>query len=82
LRSINTFGIYFPKDAPTSVLVTSLYQNLKKENVKEKKILTFSDSRQDAAFFAPYLEFTYKRILFCRLIVEAIIQNNQLSVID
>ncbi len=77
LRSIDIVREFiFQQDAPTAVLVTALYQNLKKENIKEKKILTFSDSRQDAAFFAPYLEFTYKRILFRRLIVEALQRNN------
>ena len=80
LRSINIVREFiFQKDAPAAVLVTALYQNLKKESVKKKKILTFSDSRQDAAFFAPYLEFTYKRILFRRLIVDALSQNNPLQ---
>ncbi len=77
LRSINIVREFiFQKDAPAAVLTTALYQNLPKEHVKEKKILIFSDSRQDAAFFAPYLEFTYRRILFRRLIVEAL-RNNQ-----
>jgi hypothetical protein len=80
LRSINIVREFiFQKDAPAAVLVTALYQNLEKESVKGKKILTFSDSRQDAAFFAPYLEFTYKRILFRRLIVDALSQNNPLQ---
>lgn len=69
----------FQQDAPAAVLATALYQNLEKESIKEKKILTFSDSRQDAAFFAPYLEFTYKRILFRRLIVEALQKNRTIS---
>lgn len=77
LRSINIVREFiFQQDAPAAVLVTALYQNLEKKSVKEKKILTFSDSRQDAAFFAPYLGFTYKRILFRRLIVEALQRNN------
>lgn len=80
LRSIDIVREFiFQQDAPAAVLVTSLYQNLKKESTKEKKILTFSDSRQDAAFFAPYLEFTYKRILFRRLIVEALQQNKNIN---
>ncbi|MGD2247958.1 MAG: DEAD/DEAH box helicase [Candidatus Methanofastidiosia archaeon] len=80
LRSINIVREFiFQKDAPAAVLVTALYQNLEKKNVKEKKILTFSDSRQDAAFFAPYLESTYKKILFRRLIVEALQQNATLQ---
>ena len=80
LRSINIVREFiFQKDAPAAVLVTALYQNLKRKSIKEKKILTFSDSRQDAAFFAPYLKFTYERILFRRLIAKTIIQNNPLQ---
>ncbi|MEN3038475.1 MAG: DEAD/DEAH box helicase [Candidatus Kryptonium sp.] len=80
LRSINIVREFiFQQDAPAAVLVTALYQNLKKENIKDKKILSFSDSRQDAAFFAPYLESTYERILFRRLIVKALEQNKDLS---
>ena len=81
LRSINIVREFiFQQDAPAAVLVTALYQNLEKKNAKEKKILCFSDSRQDAAFFAPYLDFTYKRILFRRLMVEALRENK--SVFD
>lgn len=65
-------------DAPVSVLATSLYQELPAagdgaQKVGEgRKLLCFSDSRQDAAFFAPYLERTYERALRRRLIVEAL----------
>ncbi|MGC8936749.1 MAG: Zn-binding domain-containing protein [Candidatus Methanomethylicaceae archaeon] len=76
LRSIDIVREFiFQKDAPAAVLTTALYQNLPKEHAK-RKILIFSDNRQDAAFFAPYLEFTYKRILFRSLIVKAL-KNNQ-----
>jgi len=76
LRSVNIVREFiFQQDAPTAVLATTLFQHLKKKESKEKKILIFSDSRQDAAFFAPYLESTYKRILFRRLIVEAMGKN-------
>lgn len=76
LRSVNIVREFiFQQDAPTAVLATTLFQHLKKKEPKEKKILIFSDSRQDAAFFAPYLESTYKRILFRRLIVEAMGEN-------
>lgn len=79
LRSIDIVREFiFQQDAPAAVLATALYQNLEKKSVKEKKILCFSDSRQDAAFFAPYLEFTYQRILFRRLIVEALEKNKTL----
>lgn len=37
-----------------------------------RKLLAFSDSRQDAAFFACYLDRTYRQILRRRLIVEAL----------
>jgi ATP-dependent helicase YprA (DUF1998 family) len=67
----------FKKDAPTSVLATALFQNIQK--TKRKKILAFSDSRQDAAFFAPYLNFTYKRILFRRIIIEALRNNKNIK---
>jgi len=72
LRSVNIVREFiFQQDAPTAVLATALFQHIRKKDPKDKKILVFSDSRQDAAFFAPYLESTYKRILFRRLIAEA-----------
>lgn len=37
-----------------------------------RKLLVFSDSRQDAAFFAPYLNRTYQQILWRRLIVKVL----------
>ncbi|MDY7104059.1 MAG: DEAD/DEAH box helicase, partial [Actinomycetota bacterium] len=57
------------QDAPVSVIATDLYQQLPAaqdsalaDEVGEgRKLLTFSDSRQDAAFFASYLERTYGR---------------------
>ncbi|HTO00746.1 MAG TPA: DEAD/DEAH box helicase [Microthrixaceae bacterium] len=67
-------------DAPVSVIATALYQNLPKsadedaaDQVGEgRKLLTFSDSRQDAAFFAGYLERTYGRSLHRSLILDAV----------
>ena len=80
LRSINIVREFiFQQDAPAAVLATVLFQNLKKKKQKENKILAFSDSRQDAAFFAPYLDYTYKRILFRRLIIEALRQNQSVK---
>ena len=76
LRSVNIVREFvFQQDAPASVLATALYRNLEKRTPEEKKILVFSDSRQDAAFFAPYLGNTYQHILFRRLIFEALQQN-------
>jgi ATP-dependent helicase YprA (DUF1998 family) len=76
LRSINIVREFiFQQDAPAAVLATSLFQNLERKEAKDKKILAFSDSRQDAAFFAPYLDFTYKRLLYRRLIMEVLQRN-------
>ena len=80
LRAINIVREFtFQRDAPAAVLTTALYQNLGTEDPKKRKVLSFSDSRQDAAFFAPYLEFTYERILFRRLIVEAVERSKPLG---
>lgn len=80
LRSINIVREFiFQQDAPAAVLATALFQNIEKKEAKEKKILAFSDSRQDAAFFAPYLEYTYKRILYRRLITEVLQQNKSVK---
>lgn len=68
------------QDAPVAVLASALYQQLP-PSVQEgrtsvpgegRKILVFTDSRQDAAFFAPYVERTYNRSLRRRLILEAL----------
>ena len=58
-------------DASVAVLSTSLYQSLPPSpelNAAElpgggRKLLAFSDSRQQAAFFAPYLENSYGRLM-------------------
>jgi len=61
-------------DAPVAVIATSLYQELPavgrvKNAVGDgRKLLSFADSRQDAAFFAPYLERTYNRAVQRRLL--------------
>jgi len=64
------------QDAPVSVIAAALYQQLPPvahsslgAKVGEgRKLLLFSDSRQDAAFFAPYLDRTYSRAVERRLI--------------
>ncbi|MDD8020086.1 MAG: DEAD/DEAH box helicase [Acidobacteriota bacterium] len=71
LRSVNIVRKFiFQQDAPTAVLATALFQHIKKKSPEGKKVLVFSDSRQDAAFFAPYFESTHKRLLYRRLIAE------------
>lgn len=66
------------QDAPVSVLATALYQQIPpswQEQDKPgagRKLLIFSDSRQDAAFFAAYLERTYGALLRRRLFLTAL----------
>lgn len=66
------------QDAPVSVLATALYGQLPPNPEYDhfpgqgRKLLIFADSRQDAAFFAPYLERTYNNLLHRRLIVAAL----------
>ncbi|MBA2287966.1 MAG: DEAD/DEAH box helicase [Ktedonobacteraceae bacterium] len=82
-RSTNAiiFRFLTGQDAPVSVLATALYQQLPASTdpavVEQlpgggRKLLVFSDSRQDAAFFAPYLERTYNQVLHRRLILKAL----------
>lgn len=67
-------------DAAVSVLATSLYQALPPAPDPEqadqpgggRKLLTFSDSRQAAAFFAPYLATSYETIQHRRLILDGL----------
>ncbi len=54
-------------DGPHAVIATVLYQKLPKNR---KKVLAFADGRQEAAFFAWYLENSYKDILNHNLILK------------
>jgi len=54
-------------DGPHAVIATTLYQKLPRER---KKVLAFADGRQEAAFFAWYLENSYKDILNRNLILK------------
>jgi len=56
-------------DGPHAVIATTLYQKLPEER---KKVLAFADGRQEAAFFAWYLENSYKDILSRNLILKVI----------
>lgn len=67
-------------DATGAVIATALYQelpagssvgNLEKPG-EGRKLLMFSDSRQAAAFFAPYLEGSYERLQHRRLIFQGL----------
>ncbi|SDT60812.1 DEAD/DEAH box helicase [Actinoplanes derwentensis] len=65
-------------EATASVLATALYQKLPvaSDPVQQglrgegRKLLLFSDSRQSAAYFAPYLEDSYQRMQRRRLLHE------------
>ncbi|MFN0145617.1 MAG: DEAD/DEAH box helicase [Dehalococcoidia bacterium] len=55
-------------DAAPAVLATALYDGLHADE-KHRKFISFADSRQDAAFFASYLERTYGSINRRRIIM-------------
>lgn len=54
-------------DGPHAVIATTLYHNLPE---KRKKVLAFADGRQEAAFFAWYLEDSYKDVLSRNLVLK------------
>jgi superfamily II DNA/RNA helicase len=56
-------------DGPHAVIATTLYQILPEER---KKVLAFADGRQEAAFFAWYLEDSYKDILSRNLLLKVV----------
>lgn len=56
-------------DGPHAVIATTLYQCLPE---KRRKVLAFADGRQEAAFFAWYLEDSYKDILHRNLLLKAL----------
>jgi hypothetical protein len=66
--------------APAAVVATALYQELPTAREPHavaklgggRKLLAFADSRQEAAFFAPYLERTYTAALRRSLILRAV----------
>lgn len=75
------------QDAPVSVLAGTLYEDVppaRKEDERKfpgegRKMLIFTDNRQQAAFFASYLERAQQRSLHRRLIVEMLKQVAQLQ---
>lgn len=75
------------QDAPVSVLATHLYEQippardpvLRARPGEGRKLLAFADSRQDAAFFAPYLGRNHQQLLRRRLIVHALEQHFDLQ---
>nr|MBP8949687.1 DEAD/DEAH box helicase [Promineifilum sp.] len=71
------------QDAPVSVLATQLYAQLPPADDpalagrlgQGRKLLIFADSRQDAAFLAPYLERTGRNLLYRRLILPMMLED-------
>ena len=67
-------------DASGAVIASSIYREVPEDPnphpqavANGRKLLTFSDSRQDAAFFAPYFERTHNRSIQRRLIHESLV---------
>lgn len=55
-------------DGPSAVIATTLYEVLPPET---RKVLAFADGRQEAAFFAWYLQRTYEDLFFRNLMLKA-----------
>ena len=81
---------YIGAEAATGVLATTLYEELPTKVISEvspdgvtceytggKQFLTFSDSRSDAAYFASYLDKSYKEFLRRRGIMQTIEKNRE-----
>lgn len=72
-------------EAAVAVLTTAVYQDLPPDQDPQRahkpgggrKVLLFSDSRQDAAYFAPYLERTYEQLLRRRCVLEGLATTTQ-----
>jgi len=61
--------IIYGADGPHAVITTTLFQELPKER---RKILAFADGRQEAAFFAWYLDDSYQDLLQRNLVLKTI----------
>lgn len=71
-------------DASNAVLATSLYQGLPEADDdtallpgQGRKLLAFSDSRQSAAFFAPYLQRSYGSYQHRSLVLKGLLAANE-----
>jgi ribosomal protein S27AE len=68
------------KEVPVAVLATTLYQHippsLREDQAQSpgggRKLIVFSDSRQDAAFFAPFMAQTYAKVKQRRYLAQAL----------
>lgn len=67
--------LYLGNDASTAVISSALFKELL--HSRDRRFLAFSDSRQSAAFFAPYMESSYHGILMKRIIYQTILDNSE-----
>ncbi len=76
-RTENRRGIlrqlYLGYDSSTAVISSSLYGEM--EDNADHRFLSFSDSRQNAAYFAPYLEGTHQNMILHAAMYQAICDN-------
>jgi ATP-dependent helicase YprA (DUF1998 family) len=78
------------QDAPVAVLATSLFQAQPGASDPAqaalagggRKLIVFSDSRQDAAFFAPYVQRTYDALLQRRALMVSFERQNRALPLD
>jgi len=70
-----------PEELPQAVILQSLYKDLTlvAEERKDKKIIVFSDSRKDAAFFASYFDNFNKETVYRWLIYDIIRKQNKIT---
>lgn len=61
--------IIYGADGPHAVIATTLFQELPRER---RKILAFADGRQEAAYFAWYLDDSYQDVLQRNLVLKTI----------
>ncbi|RAZ67268.1 DEAD/DEAH box helicase [Planococcus maitriensis] len=61
------FGDLFSEE-----LTSASFKEVTEDKYEPQKLLVFSDSRQEAAFFAPYLEYTYERDLWRSILYKTI----------
>lgn len=62
--------------------IESYHETVKSEETVSKQLLVFSDSRQEAAYFASYFDVTYNNILRRRLLIEAMRQTRETRGMD
>ncbi|NSW58305.1 MAG: DEAD/DEAH box helicase [Armatimonadetes bacterium] len=76
------------RDAPIAVLASTLYAHLPEttfggqeetEERRARQFLSFADSRQDAAFFAAYLERTHNRVQWRRIIYQTLLRSSSMA---